>query len=104
MLAAEKCVRTFADRAVVHGASLHQNEQVTEIAPQPTGVRVTTQAGHYEADSVVLCAGSWSLPMLNALELIFICRFRASRWCSLPQKSGGLQYWAVSIGFAALCR
>ncbi len=69
MLAAEKCVRTFADRAVVHGAILHQNEQVIEIAPQPVGVRVTTQAGYYEADSVVLCAGSWCLPILNALGI-----------------------------------
>ena len=69
MLAAEKCVRTFADRAVVHGAILHQNEQVIEIAPQPVGVRVTTQAGYYEADSAVLCAGSWCLPILNALGI-----------------------------------
>jgi sarcosine oxidase len=69
LLAADDCVRAMAEQAVAHGAHLNQNETVIGVEPTVNGVRVATSANTYEADRVVLCAGSWMLPILQTLGI-----------------------------------
>jgi len=69
ILAASRCVATFAARARVAGAELHDEEPVVGIVPDGDGVEVHTVRGTYRADRVILTAGSWSKPLLGSLGL-----------------------------------
>lgn len=55
----ELCIQTQLDQAQKHGATLHTNEQVTGYEAHVDHVTVTTEAGTYTADSIILSAGAW---------------------------------------------
>ena len=69
ILAASRCVATLAARARAEGAVLHDQETVEEIAPDGDGVEVRTARGRYEAERVILTAGSWLQPLLAPLGI-----------------------------------
>lgn len=69
LLAADRCVATLAAQARRHGAVIRENEGAYEIQPTPTGVAVRTGRGTYQADRLILSAGSWMRPLLRQLEL-----------------------------------
>ena len=55
----EAAVTAQLQLAREHGARLALNERVREWTASPHGVSVTTDAGVYAADQLVLCAGPW---------------------------------------------
>ena len=68
-LTPERCIELQVAGALDHGAALHTDEQVLDIAETSNGARVTTDQRRYEADTVVVCAGAWTgklLPQLAA--------------------------------------
>ncbi|MBI3844189.1 MAG: N-methyl-L-tryptophan oxidase [Planctomycetes bacterium] len=69
ILAVERCVRTHADLARRHGATIHEEETVRSITPTGDGVRVETNRGSYLADRAVVTAGPWAGKMLADLGL-----------------------------------
>jgi sarcosine oxidase len=69
ILAASRCVATFAARARAAGAELHAEEPVVEIVPDGDGVTVRSAHNTYRADRVILAAGSWSGPLLASLGI-----------------------------------
>ena len=69
ILAASRCVAALAARARAEGAQLHDEETVLEIAPDGDGVEVRTTRGTYEAERVILAAGSWLRPLLAPLGI-----------------------------------
>ncbi len=69
ILAASRCVAALAARARAAGAELHDEEPVVEIAPDGAGVEVRTTRGTYEAERVILTAGSWLRPLLAPLGI-----------------------------------
>ena len=69
ILAASRCVLTFAARARAHGADMHEDEPALEIVPDGAGVAVRTPRATYHASSAVLTAGSWTQPLLAALGI-----------------------------------
>lgn len=56
----ERCIVAHAAGAVAHGAVVRAREQVLEWGDTGSGVRVLTDRGEVEADSLVLTAGAWS--------------------------------------------
>jgi sarcosine oxidase len=69
ILAASRCVAALAARARAEGAELHDEEPVVEIAPDGDGVTVRTTRSTYQADRVILTAGSWLGPLLAPLGI-----------------------------------
>ncbi len=52
-----------------HGATIQRPEEVTSWTADGDGVRVTTDAGSYSADRLIISAGPWSDEMLRGLGL-----------------------------------
>jgi monomeric sarcosine oxidase len=69
ILAASRCVEALAARARAEGAELHEEEPVLEIVPDGDGVTVRTTRGIYQAERVILTAGSWLRPLLAPLGI-----------------------------------
>ncbi len=60
----DRCISAHLALAERHGAELHFDERVTGWSSDASSVRVTTSAGTYEADKLVVAAGAW-LPKLT---------------------------------------
>jgi sarcosine oxidase len=71
----EAAVYVHLEMAQREGAQLRLGERVTAWSASPAGVEVTTEAGSYAADRLVLCAGAW-LPQLfpEGRELVAVYR------------------------------
>ena len=71
----EAAVAAHLELARRAGARLCRGERVIEWSASPAGVAVTTDAGTYTADRLVLCAGAW-LPQLvpETRELVAVYR------------------------------
>jgi sarcosine oxidase len=68
----EKAVVSYVQAAQALGAEIHGREQVLGWEPSGDGVLVVTDRASYEADSLVISAGSWNdnmLPFLNGLAI-----------------------------------
>jgi len=52
-----------------HGATIQRPEEVTGWTADGDGVRVTTNAGNYRTDRLILSAGPWSEELLAGLRL-----------------------------------
>ena len=63
----ERCIEAHLRLAERHGAELHFNEHVTQWEKDGDGVRVTSAAGTYRADRVVIAAGAWAGELLPEL-------------------------------------
>lgn len=59
LVMAERCVDVQLRLAAENGASIRRNETVTTIAPDASGVTITTDKGRIRADQVVLATGPW---------------------------------------------
>ena len=69
LLAADRCVAALAGQARRHGAAIHTGEPAHTVAVSGDGVEVRTDQATYRTDRVILCAGSWMLPLLRQLDL-----------------------------------
>jgi sarcosine oxidase len=64
LLLADRCLAAFAADARAAGAELREEVTVTAITETPTGVRLETSAGPFDADAVVVTAGAWAPALL----------------------------------------
>jgi sarcosine oxidase len=64
-IAAERAVKTFAERAVHHGASLHERSPVQRIEVSEEGVNVLTANETYRCRVAVVTAGAWARKLLE---------------------------------------
>ena len=64
----ETCVVAQVTRAHRAGATIRARERVVDWRSTGEGVRVETDHGAYEADSLVLTAGAWTPRFVDALE------------------------------------
>ena len=65
----EAGVRAHLDRAAALGAELRFEEGITSWEATPSGVRVETEGGTYEAERLVVSAGAWAPKLLADLGL-----------------------------------
>ncbi len=64
IVAVERAIETQLRLAKQRGAAIHIEEQVLSYTPTATGVTVTTKAGVYQTDKVILAAGPWVRTLL----------------------------------------
>lgn len=65
----EAGVRAHLDRASALGAELRFEERIISWEASPSGVRVETEWGSYEAERLVVTAGAWAGELLGELGL-----------------------------------
>ena len=76
----EETVRAHLDLARRAGADLHFSEPVTSWESTRTGVRVTTAAGRYEADRLVIAPGAWAPQLLADLGVPITVERQVMYW------------------------
>ncbi len=79
-LRVEACVATHLAQARQHGAELHEQEPVQHWDCDGAGVAVTTERGVYRGNRLILCAGSWTAPLLTSLALPLEVRRVVTAW------------------------
>jgi sarcosine oxidase len=68
-LRSEEGIITHCELAMRHGAEIRTGEEVTGIAPDGNGVRITTTHGSYAAQRAVLTPGCWAPELLAILGI-----------------------------------
>jgi sarcosine oxidase len=81
-LLAERTILAHVNLALGHGADLHFRERVTrwEAAPSGEGVTITTDAGTYLADRLIVCAGPWLAALVPELAHSAVPERQALIW------------------------
>ena len=76
----ERCISLFVEQAKALGATVHTNERTLEWHPTTNGVRVRTERGEYEAETLVISAGAWVSKLLPALGAAAIPERQVLAW------------------------
>ena len=76
----ERCISLFVEQAQVLGAAVHTGERTLEWHPTAGGVRVRTERGEYEAETLVISAGAWASKLLPALGPSAVPERQALAW------------------------
>ncbi|CAA9536697.1 MAG: Monomeric sarcosine oxidase, partial [uncultured Thermoleophilia bacterium] len=85
-LVPERCIVSYANAAMRHGAEIHGREEVEGWEPLgDDGVRVHTTRGVYEADSLVITAGAWNDQLLDFLPGLAVPERQVLAWFQ-PQR------------------
>jgi sarcosine oxidase len=84
----EMTVQAHLDLAAREGATLHFGEEVQQWADSPGGVTVTTAAGTYTADQLVICPGAWAPELLTDLGIPITIERQVLYWL---QPEGGIR-------------
>jgi sarcosine oxidase len=69
ILDASACVAALASQARRHGAELRDREPARQIGAAGAGAEVRTDQATYQADRLVVTAGSWARPLLGQVGL-----------------------------------
>lgn len=80
-LLAERTILAHVNQAMAHGAELHYHEPVLEwqVTAQG-GVSVRTERAEYEADRLVICAGSWAAKLVPSLAAYAVPERQVLAW------------------------
>ena len=76
----ERCISLFVERAQTLGAVVHTDERTLEWHPTAAGVRVRTDRGEYEAETLVISAGAWASKLLPGLGASAVPERQALAW------------------------
>jgi len=79
-LLAEPTMRAHHDGARRRGADLRFGEVVRSWEPAGDGVRVVTEAGTFEAERLVVCAGAWARTLVPSLERLAVPERQVLAW------------------------
>jgi sarcosine oxidase len=79
-LMSERCVAAHLNAALGLGAEVHGRERVRGWEATADGVRVTTDAGHYEAQTLIVTAGPWTSSIVPALERLVVPERQVLLW------------------------
>lgn len=91
----EQTVLAHLELAAARGAELHYDEPVLRWAEaRGGGVVVTTAAGSYTADHLVVCPGPWAPQLLADLGVDFTIERQVMHWF---QPVGGTGPWSPSV-------
>ena len=76
----ERCISLFVERAQALGAAVHTGERTLEWQPTANGVRVRTERGEYEAETLVISAGAWASKLVPGLGAAAVPERQALAW------------------------
>jgi sarcosine oxidase len=80
ILVPEACIAAHVAGALAHGAELRTGERVLACEPRGDGVRVTTDAGVYDAARLVLSAGAWTGSLVAELAPLAVPERQVVAW------------------------
>ena len=83
----EACTRAHLAGAVAAGAETRFDQRVLDWTAGEDGVRVETDSGSYNAERLLLAAGSWNPGLLRGLELPLVVERQAVFWFDVPGDS-----------------
>lgn len=86
-LRAEACVNALLDAARRHGAELRGGEAVASWSANHGRVEVTSSAGTYDAERLVLCVGPWLPTLLPSLAGAFSVQREVAHWFEIVDGS-----------------
>ncbi|WP_066903738.1 N-methyl-L-tryptophan oxidase [Millisia brevis] len=93
----EETTLANAEVAARKGAILRTGERVTEWhATAGGGVEVTTSAGTYGADKLVIAPGAWAPVLLRSLELPLSIERMVFHWFTPDSSAVPIEYWDES--------
>jgi sarcosine oxidase len=78
----EQAVLAHLEEARKHGAELHFDEAVLSVTPEASdgGVRITTAAGQYVCQRLVITCGPWAARVLADLQLPLVVERAIMHW------------------------
>lgn len=76
----ERCIAAHVAGARARGADAHAGERVLGWEPVGGGVRVTAEAGVYEAGRLVIAAGAWIAGFVPSLEKLAVPERQVLAW------------------------
>ena len=76
----ERCIGLFVEHAHALGATVHTDERTLEWQPTANGVRVRTERGEYEAETLIISAGAWAAKLIPALGAVAVPERQALAW------------------------
>ena len=79
-LLSEKCIVAYVTMAQALGAEVHGRERVLEWEPLQGGVRVVTDRGVYEAETLVITAGAWAEAHISHLAGLAVPERQVLGW------------------------
>ena len=101
-LEVEACVRAYADWAVAAGAEVRIGETVQHWEAGADGVVVTTDAGRYAAQRLVLAPGAWAPQLLRLAEIELTVKRKELFWYAAPgeehTRAGGCPLFYFETG------
>jgi sarcosine oxidase len=87
----EPCIESHLKLARDHGASLHFEEPVSAWEATPTGVRVITPQGAYQAERLLLASGAWLDRLVPDLRLPLTVTRQVLLWFEPVAQRDGFQ-------------
>ena len=80
-LLAERTMLAHVNQAMAHGAELHYHEPVLEWRATAQGdVTVRTERAEYQADRLIICAGSWVAKLVPSLTAYAVPERQVVAW------------------------
>ena len=76
----ERCISLFIEQAQALGAAVRTDERTLEWEPTSDGVRVRTEWGEYEAETLVISAGAWASKLIPGLGAVAVPERQALLW------------------------
>jgi len=76
----EDSVRAHLRQAIARGAELHFSEPALGWVADPSGVKITTGRGSYEAEKLILAPGAWAPELMADLGLPFTVTRQILYW------------------------
>lgn len=76
----ERCISLFVEHAKALGAIANTDELALGWEPTSGGVRVRTDRGEYEAETLVIAAGAWASKLIPSLRAVAAPERQALLW------------------------
>ncbi len=76
----ERCIALFVENARAMGADVRTGERTLDWQPTANGVRVRTERGEYEAETLVISAGAWASKLVPGLGAAAVPERQALAW------------------------
>ena len=76
----ERCISLFVEHAKASGATVHSGERTLDWNTTANGIRVRTERGEYEAETLIISAGAWASKLLPGLEVVAVPERQALAW------------------------
>ena len=102
VLLTDPIMSTHVGLAREHGATLHDQEPVTDWHEDDHGVSVTTTKNAYHADHVLFAGGAWTDRLVKGLGVALTVTRQTFGWFEpvneTPLKLGAMPSWFIDVG------